>query len=110
MSQEAHGKIAKGLIFSVRDSGQMVRQYHKPTGKATAAQLVQRAVIAGLVVSWHALSPAEKQVFNDAAQVLTDAGKGPLTGFNLYVRLGVVVPNNYGLNEYGKAIYGAGSV
>jgi len=99
LSIEAHGQFGKGLIFSKRKSGQMVRQFHEPTGDPTALQIAQREVIAQMNTDWHNLTDNERAEYNEQVQESGEA----ITGFNLFVR--IYSPNAtryYGLYRYGQ--------
>ena len=53
-----------------------------------------RGVFKCSVVAWHALTPEQKQAYND------EAGDRPLTGYNLFVR--EFVANNYQTIQFTK--------
>lgn len=77
----------------------MVRQYHKPSGAPSAAQITQREVMAQLTANWHEFTSEEKLVYNNMAA----ASGGAISGFNLYVRLAQVdIYRYYGIYFYGE--------
>lgn len=86
-SLTAHGQIGKGLIFSKRTSGQLVRQYHKPSVPRNGNQLAQREIIGLLTAQWQCMTSSEKAVYNEQAKQLFFTTGKSLTGFNLFVRL-----------------------
>ncbi len=92
MSLAASGQIGKKLIFSQRKSGQIVRSYHKPTGAPSESQIAQREIMATCVAGWQSLTDEQKAVYNTQAEALNSQGKGPLTGYNLYIRTCLLNP------------------
>jgi len=97
LSIDAHGQIGKALCFSVRKSGQLVRNYHKPTGKRTGDQLAQREIIAGLTAYWKTFSASQKLVYENLAK----ENPTPMTGFNMWIRMACAdLSGKYGLRVF----------
>lgn len=106
MSLTASGQFGKELIFSRRRSGQLVRQFHKPSGPRTIDQLAQREIMAGLTAYWQCKSASEKAVYND----LANESKEGISGYNLFIRMACAdLRTHYGLIGFWPMDEGTGS-
>ena len=106
LSQEARGKIAERLVFSLRSSGQQARFQNKQKDVITEFRTVQRAYYLAAVSAWNLLNSSEKQEWRERAF------SKHYTGYNLFVKIYI---NNliyaeqkatFGVAIYGHALYG----
>jgi hypothetical protein len=106
LSQEARGKIAERLVFSLRSSGQQVRFQKAQQDIITEARTNQRIIYSEAVEAWDILSDLEKLEWK------VQAGKLKFTGYNLFVQsyLDNFVFGHakafYGVAIFGNTIYG----
>jgi len=101
LSQDARGKIAERLVFSLRSSGQQARFQKEQKDVITEARTSQRAVYLEAANAWSSLTDLEKLDWEVQAKELD------FTGYNLFMRFYL---NNYVLGRskayYGIAIFG----
>ena len=106
LSQEARGKIAERLVFSLRSSGQQARFQNKQKDVITEFRTTQRAYYLAAVDAWNLLSNPEKQEWQDQAL------SKHYTGYNLFVK--IYIDNalaaggkaTFGVAIYGNTLYG----
>ena len=106
LSQEARGKIAERLVFSLRSSGQQARFQIKQKDVITEFRTTQRAYYLAAVAAWNILSNLEKQEWRDLAF------SKHYTGYNLFIK--VYIDNiisaggkaTFGVAIYGNTLYG----
>ena len=81
MSIDASGTIYNVLTASIWKGQNYIRGYFRPTNPNTAAQQVQRALMAAAVSAWQGLYDPAKTEWNEAARDVYP----PISGFNYYV-------------------------
>lgn len=99
-SVKAHGSIGGVLTYQGRKHFQHSHKKALPKNPRTAAQIADRLLFANAVAGWQALTPAQKQVYNDKSKQY-----GNIPGFNIYIKLhkGVI---SY-TTKFGQAKFGA---
>lgn len=70
----------RGNAPGFADRAQQIRAHVIPADPKTPAQLARRAAFAAAMAGWSALTPAQKQTYNDRANALK------ISGVNLYMR------------------------
>lgn len=80
LSHRAAGQFGRALIFDRYAGNNNAREYHKPSGDPTAAQLTARSVYGQLAHLWQKLPPGGREPWSAAAR-----SRGP-SGWNLMVR------------------------
>ena len=93
MSVDASGTIYKTLTASIWKGRNYIRGYFVPTNPNTAAQQVQRALMAVAVAAWQALTaetPASgalaDSLYKDKWNVAARDVYPPISGFNYYTK------------------------
>jgi len=106
LSQDARGKIAERLVFSLRASGQQVRFQKKQKDVISEARTNQRSIYLEAVNSWNILTASEKLEWKVQAKKLH------FSGYNLFMQSYL---SNYvftrakayfGIAIFGNTIYG----
>jgi len=92
MSIDASGTIYKTLTASIWKGRNYIRGYFVPTNADTAAQQVQRALMASAVTGWQALvavmpvsPPLGAESYKDQWNIAARDVYPPISGFNYYV-------------------------
>lgn len=80
LSFEANGAFGKRLIYKSGKNGNVVTNFHKPTGEVTNKQLLVRNRFKNAKDSWNLLTLGDKLSWN----ILANSYK--LTGYNLFIR------------------------
>lgn len=93
LSLEATKSLKKTLTYQKRQQGNAVYFYKKPGAnqsfEPSTGQVNQRQVIKNLVTSWQAFSQAEKEIWDESANLAGYIG----TGYHYYIhKLGVSEP------------------
>lgn len=81
LSLDASGKIFNTLVASIWKGRNYMRGHFIPTNPKTAAQMVQRNLMAAAVAGWQALYAGTKETWDIAARDVYP----PISGFNYYV-------------------------
>jgi len=91
MSIDASGTIYKSLTASIWKGRNYIRGYFRPTNPNTAAQIVQRDLMAAAVAAWQALTgtkPAsgagDDSLYKDQWDIAARDVYPPISGFNYY--------------------------
>ncbi len=93
MSVDASGTIYKTLTASIWKGRNYIRGYFIPTNANTAAQIVQRDLMATAVAAWQALTAeapdsgaGADSLYKDKWNVAARDVYPPISGFNYYVK------------------------
>jgi len=83
MSESAHGKLGKSLIYSKKQTGNIVRGFHMPGKEPSLKQWTQRHIIGLLTAQWQTMTAAQKLVYEN----LAITSKLNLSGFNYFIKV-----------------------
>ena len=82
MSQTAHGSLAKQVIYSKKNTGQQVRDFHYPKKNPSLKQYTQRHIIGLLTAQWQTMTEMQKAIWEGLAK----AQKSAMSGFNFFIK------------------------
>lgn len=83
LSAEAHGKIARSLIYSKRKTGQLTRAMHYPKKEPSLKQWTQRHIVGLLTAHWQCMTDDEHNDWNS----LAGASSLNLPGYQYFLKL-----------------------